>query len=81
MAAQTIWAAPWVEYPPALVTVPCRSAFSSMPSPPHGTASTAPVVELRRNSTLLAPDSSLALRTVGSAEVPSRTATLVPAVT
>ena len=49
-------------------------------SPCHGTASTVPVTELRRNSTLLAPESSAALTTLGL-ESMSRIVTLVPAVT
>ena len=58
----------------------CRSALSAMPSRFHGTASIAPVTELRRNSTLSAPESSAALITLG---LPSMSAivTLVPAVT
>ena len=61
----------------------CRALLSSMAPLFHGTASIAPVTELRRKSTLLAPESSTALITwvllwarSGSAMV-----TLVPAVT
>ncbi len=60
----------------------CRSALSAMPSPFHGTASTAPETELRRKSTLLAPESSEALMTApSSTPATPRTVTLVPAVT
>ena len=59
----------------------CKSALSSIRPLLHGTASIAPVTELRRNSTLLAPDSSRALTTVGPMpSTGSITVTLVPAV-
>ena len=58
----------------------CRAALRAMPSRCHGTASIAPETELRRNSTLLAPDSSRALTTRGLLSR-SLIVTLVPAVT
>ena len=51
-----------------------------MPSPLHGTASSAPETEFRRNRTLLAPDSYDALISFGLLSM-SRTVTFVPAVT
>src|SRR5690606_16884242 len=54
----------------------CSASFSSMPVPWRATASTAPVCELRRNSSPLRPASSLAFTTA-----PSGRLTFVPAVT
>jgi hypothetical protein len=58
----------------------CRSALRAIPSPFHGTASTVPVTELRRNRMLCEPDSSAALTTLGLWSM-SRMVILVPAVT
>ena len=54
----------------------CRAALSSIRPAFHGTASIAPVTELRRNRTWSEPESSTAFTTVPSGRV-----TLVPAVT
>src|SRR5206468_11719814 len=59
-----------------LAQLACRSSLSAMPWPSRATTSTAPVSELRRNSRLLAPESSRALTVL-----PSGVVTLVPAVT
>ena len=63
---------------PMRQSLACRAALRAMPSPFHGTASIAPLTELRRNSTLLAPDSSSALTTLPPS---AGSVTLVPAVT
>ncbi len=62
------------------VSCACSAALSAMPSLFHGTASIAPVTELRRKSTLLGAGELERLDHLG---LPSRSATvtLVPAVT
>ena len=55
--------------PTAAQSLACRAAFSSMPVPLRGRASSAPVTELRQNSRSSTPDSSRALTTRPSGRV------------